>query len=267
VNTRHHDEWEELAAAFVLHALEPADEQRFVAHHATCSRCQTLVEQYELTTAHLASLADVPDVEPPAWSTLRAAILGEDAALSPVQGVSDGERRRRTAAARGRRPSHWWTTLTQRRVSLRTAVVAAALSVAVAVGVTVWQTSGGGSGARLTAGCATETSCRLVTLHGKAGDVVLIVQGDNVSILSSDLPPLDARHMYVLWQQPLNAKPLPLVGYHQAGSGVWVRLAAPFDRTQALMVSAEPKGALPATASNVLAAAELSVPASPQSST
>jgi anti-sigma-K factor RskA len=49
----HDEEFEELAAAHALGALDPADEARFGEHLATCERCRTLVAEYEAIAAAL----------------------------------------------------------------------------------------------------------------------------------------------------------------------------------------------------------------------
>ncbi len=59
-----HEEYDGLAVGWALHALEPADEQSFAPHLATCARCQKLVHESEETFAELAY--DVPLLDPPA---------------------------------------------------------------------------------------------------------------------------------------------------------------------------------------------------------
>ncbi len=65
-----HAEYEQLAAGYVLGALEPDDEHAFSRHLSGCATCQATVRALEGAAASLA--AAVPPVEPPA--TLRASI-------------------------------------------------------------------------------------------------------------------------------------------------------------------------------------------------
>jgi len=58
-----HDEFDAMAVGWALHALEPAEEQAFVEHVATCDRCQRLVRDSEGVLGELAY--DVPLVDPP----------------------------------------------------------------------------------------------------------------------------------------------------------------------------------------------------------
>ena len=57
-----HTEFDELAAGHVLHALEHADEQRFLQHAEQCSRCQQTVAEFRAVAATLAQTA--PPAEP-----------------------------------------------------------------------------------------------------------------------------------------------------------------------------------------------------------
>jgi hypothetical protein len=57
-----HTDFDELAAGHVLHALEHADEQRFLRHAEQCSRCQQTVAEFRAVAATLAQTA--PHAEP-----------------------------------------------------------------------------------------------------------------------------------------------------------------------------------------------------------
>ena len=46
-----HTDFDELAAGHVLHALEHADEQRFLRHAEQCSRCQQTVAEFRAVAA------------------------------------------------------------------------------------------------------------------------------------------------------------------------------------------------------------------------
>jgi anti-sigma-K factor RskA len=59
-----HTVFDELAAGYVLHALEPADEQRFLRHAGQCARCQQTVAEFRMVAGALAETA--PPAEPSA---------------------------------------------------------------------------------------------------------------------------------------------------------------------------------------------------------
>lgn len=59
-----HSEWEALAAGHAFNALEPEDEQAFLAHLAGCDRCMRDLASYESVGAGLAHA--VEPAEPPA---------------------------------------------------------------------------------------------------------------------------------------------------------------------------------------------------------
>ncbi|GAA1715993.1 hypothetical protein GCM10009765_75930 [Fodinicola feengrottensis] len=58
-----HREYEELAAGWALHALEPTDEARFAAHLPQCAHCQRMVADLGETLSEVAQAS--PDSEPP----------------------------------------------------------------------------------------------------------------------------------------------------------------------------------------------------------
>ncbi len=58
-----HDDFDGMAVGWALHALEPAEEEVFAEHMATCDRCQQLVRDSEEALGDLAY--DVPMVDPP----------------------------------------------------------------------------------------------------------------------------------------------------------------------------------------------------------
>src|SRR5579871_3204927 len=57
-----HQRYDELAAGYALHALEPDEESQLAAHAAGCARCQAALAEYAATTAALTELA--PAVRP-----------------------------------------------------------------------------------------------------------------------------------------------------------------------------------------------------------
>lgn len=61
--TEDHDAFLELAAGHALHALEPEDEQAFLAHVSACAVCERALAEHRETLSHLAYAA--ADEEPP----------------------------------------------------------------------------------------------------------------------------------------------------------------------------------------------------------
>ncbi|MGA8979053.1 MAG: zf-HC2 domain-containing protein, partial [Pedococcus sp.] len=57
-----HQQYDELAVGWALHALEPEDEAGFAAHLAGCARCTATVT--DTTEAMAAMAGDLPPAEP-----------------------------------------------------------------------------------------------------------------------------------------------------------------------------------------------------------
>ncbi|MCO7218699.1 anti-sigma factor domain-containing protein [Klenkia sp. PcliD-1-E] len=78
-----HQEWDELAVGWAMHALEPEDETAFTAHLAGCARCRGTVSD---TTEVMAALAsDLPPAEPSdeLRERLRAAVAATEQVHRP----------------------------------------------------------------------------------------------------------------------------------------------------------------------------------------
>jgi len=82
-----HSEYEELAAGYVLGALEPDDEHVFQQHLSGCPVCEANVRELEAVTGELAHAA--PPVEPPAtlWAGIQREIRPEAARRPAVPAV------------------------------------------------------------------------------------------------------------------------------------------------------------------------------------
>ena len=78
-----HTDFEQLAAGYVLGALEPADENAFERHLEGCESCEATVRELEAVVGKLAYLAT--PVEPP--PALRASIRREVAATARPRGA------------------------------------------------------------------------------------------------------------------------------------------------------------------------------------
>src|SRR4051794_11209758 len=90
-----HEEWEELAAGYVLDALEPDEEHALLTHLATCTECRRVVDEHAFVAAQLGSLSEDSDVTPPGWASIRSGIVADAAAP-----VSLDERRMRRRSPR-----------------------------------------------------------------------------------------------------------------------------------------------------------------------
>jgi hypothetical protein len=89
-----HQQFEELAAGWALHALEPVDEARFTAHLPTCAQCQQMVADLTDTLTEVAYAA--PESAPPPQlrdRIMRAALATDELAdLHESTQVSDADR-------------------------------------------------------------------------------------------------------------------------------------------------------------------------------
>lgn len=200
--TRHdaHARYEELAAGHALHALEPEDEQAFVAHLPGCARCERDLAEHEATLAHLAYAPDAAEPPPSLLEGIRSGVLASGREVSfpelPAPAPVDlGEvRRRREARRLGGAPM--WTGL--------------AAAFALVVSLAVWNTSlrqdrdqqaeWGGRLANAVAQLRDEDT-DTVPLSGDDGEVVAValVRGDQMSLVIDGLPVNAEGTTYVLW--------------------------------------------------------------------
>lgn len=95
-----HEPWEELAVGYALAALEPEDEQRFLAHLPNCPTCRQTVAQADGVLAQLAYAAEPANPPHQLLERLRATV-GQS-------GTAGGDREPHSAAGRvlHRRRSH-----------------------------------------------------------------------------------------------------------------------------------------------------------------
>lgn len=194
-----HSPFEELAAGHALHALEPEDEQAFLAHLAGCARCEADLAEHAATLAHLA-YAPAP-ADPPAslLDGIRAGVLasGREATFPeravPVEAPDELSRAR--DRRRMRRATTWMG-------------IAAAFALVVSLG--VWNTSlrqdrdeqdAWGERMRQAVSQLRDGDTDAVPLLGEDGQVVAValVRGDEMSLVVDGLPVNDANTTYVLW--------------------------------------------------------------------
>jgi anti-sigma-K factor RskA len=184
-----HGEFEELAAGYVLGALEPDDEHAFQQHLGGCPICEASVRELEAVVGELAYSA--PPVEPPdtVWAGIRREIRAEAVRPSPIARPRGGNGR----------PAGW--------------LVAAAAVLAV-VALSLWNLSLRDQNAvyrdRV---AALERATELVNEPGAArlalegapearATVVASSRQDRGVLLVEDLPPLQQGRVYELWGVP-----------------------------------------------------------------
>lgn len=224
-----HESWDELAAAYALHALDEPEREAFLAHLAGCAQCQERVGGFELVTAQLGWLAeDDEQPAPPAWSQIRPPSMSAP---------------RTVPAPRRRAPL---------------LALAAAIVVVFAAALTATSLLGSGGGATYAtalAACQREPSCHAVRLDSNGHPVAaVLVRQATVRMVNEGMPPAPAGRMYVLWQLPRNGSPVPVVGFASFARGSPAgSLARPYGDTAAFAVSVERAGPLPASPGRVLA--------------
>lgn len=240
-----HDLYEQLAVGHALSALEPEDEQQFLAHLPSCAACQRALTEHEVTLAHLAYAAE--SVAPPAslLEGIRAGVEASGRAGSfPTPAVE-------LAAVRSRR-----------MVRATTAVLGAAASfVLVAALLVLWQ----GERAQndriqqrdvaLNAAVSSlvQPASRKVDLTGNGDSrAVAVVSGANVSLVLQGVEANPSDSVYVLWQRSAMGDVRAVGTFDVAGDDVAVvnglRLKGDSNQVTTLMVTREAGRRAPAVA-------------------
>jgi anti-sigma-K factor RskA len=194
-----HSEFEELAAGYVLGALEPDDEHVFQQHLGGCPVCEANVRELEAVVGELAYAA--PPVDPP--DTLWAGIWRE---IRP-------EAARRTALPAA--PGAPAGTVGRRQRLL--AALAAAAAIVLVVVLSLWNLNLRDQNVvyrdRLAAleratQLANDPTASLVTLEDQPGTtgaqatVIASSRQDRGVLLVQNLPPLQRNRVYELWGVP-----------------------------------------------------------------
>jgi anti-sigma-K factor RskA len=190
-----HSEFEELAAGYVLGALEPDDEHDFRQHLDGCATCEANVRELEAVVGELAYAA--PPVDPPdtLWAGIRREIEPQAA---------------RRAATPGAAP--------RRRASRRLLPgLAAAAAILLVVALSVWNLSLRDENAAIrdrvaalerATQLANDPSAKLVTMdevpgpEGAQATVIASSRQDRGVLLVQSLPPLARDRVYELWGVP-----------------------------------------------------------------
>jgi anti-sigma-K factor RskA len=189
-----HSEYEELAAGYVLGALEPDDEHVFQQHLSGCPVCEANVRELEAVTGELAHAA--PPVEPPAtlWAGIQREIRPEAARRPAVPAAGPGGRRLRLLPA-----------------------LAAAAAILAVVVLSLWNLNLRDQNAlyrdrvaalEQAAQLANDPTASLVRLDDGAGaagaqaTVIASTRQDRGVLLVQNLPPLQRNRVYELWGVP-----------------------------------------------------------------
>jgi anti-sigma-K factor RskA len=194
-----HSEFEELAAGYVLGALEPDDEHVFQQHLGGCPVCEASVRELEAVAGELAYAA--PPVDPPdtLWAGIRRQVRPEAARRQaippgPTPGVGTGGRRLRLLPALATAAaillvvvlSLWNLNLRDQNALYRARVAALEQAAQLANDPTA-------SLVALDKGTAAEEARATVICSTRQDRGVLLVQ---------DLPPIQRNRVYELWRLP-----------------------------------------------------------------
>jgi hypothetical protein len=243
--TASHEQWDELAAGYALHALEPDEELLFTEHLRDCDDCAALLADHELVAAQLGSLAhDDADLRPPDWSAIRGGVVAPRAEAEAE--VTSLDARRRPRLRRPWLPKPWLL-----------GAAAAALVVAGA-GVVVGQNIGGSSTSPATqamSSCRHRAGCTVVQLHASHGadPAVVLVDGGRATVVPVAMDPPAQGKQYVLWQLLRTGAPTPVDGFRDTDASSSAPLVMPYDDTAAFAISLEDTTWPPAQPTRVMA--------------
>lgn len=190
-----HEIYDQLAVGHALSALEPEEEQAFLAHLPGCAACERALAEHAETLAHLA-YGVVADAPPPSvLEGIRAGVAasGRSGAFPAPVSLEAARSRRRDRTVR-------WSTAV---VGAAASVVMLAALVFVNRSLQSQETTAAADAARLqsTVASLVVPGARKVDLTGTGGSGVVIVDRGNVSLVMSGLPVNDAHSVYVLWQK------------------------------------------------------------------
>lgn len=270
-----HAEFAELAAGYALHALDPADERRFLQHAAGCPDCLAQIARFAEVAAALAETA--PAAEP--GGDLGERILAATRPSPAGTGTQERAAGDNTPGASGRADPGPEDTgpapaaeptpvvpLRPRQRWLRRGAVAAAAALVAAGG--IWgglAATSGGTQPPL-AMCAPPHACTEVPLVSPASHRVaakVIVQGHEVWMLNIGMTANPRNDIYVLWQITGSHTPLAVGSFNiRTGSHAPIRIgglaALPSPGSTAFAVSLEHGRTIPAAPSNKLALGRVS---------
>lgn len=203
-----HQPFDELAVGHALSALEPEEESRFLAHLASCARCERAVVEHQATLAHLAHAAPTLEPPPAVLEGIRAGIQGDARDRGPGReagpATASGSARVADLSEHRRRRS-----IPVRRSHLLTSAAAVA---ALLLGLGGWNASLQRDNAEQSSRLDSMASAvralespdtRTVRLTSPEGEVkaVALMQGEQMSLVVDGLEPNPDDTVYVLWGQ------------------------------------------------------------------
>ncbi|HWB66582.1 MAG TPA: anti-sigma factor [Mycobacteriales bacterium] len=229
-----HDHWDELAAGYALHALEPDEEAAFLTHLDHCPHCAETLIDHTLVAAQLGSAAADTTAPPPAWADIRPHLLSQ---RPPT--IAALERRRQQ---RGQR------------------LLAAAAAVVIIAGVTIagWQAASGGGRTptlRSIGACQRSADCQVVPLHASTGSATAtaLIQNGRVRIVPAQMHGPGSGHTYALWQLPRDGAPRLVSEFQDVNAPTATSpLPSAFSDTAAFAISRETDNHTPSRPSDVV---------------
>jgi hypothetical protein len=267
---RDHTHYDELAAGYALHALDPAEELEFAGHVKDCPRCLQALADYGEVAAALADTA--PAAEPD--QHLGDRIL---AAAAADRSLGNGGRRAGPPVAVGGdsqagKPPSGVASLHQhqhRRRSPRRLQLAAAAAAVLIAGGGIWAGLSGNGGTPpppTVAGCMRVSQCHEIELTDAAGHepaAKVIVTAGSAWLVPTGIRADDTGgHIYVLWQISGAHVPLAVGSFDVRGHGDTPirigKLAVPYHGTLAFAVSLERGRTIPVAPSHLVALGQVS---------
>lgn len=206
------DEVHDLAAAYVLDALDPDERRAFDHHLATCGACLVEVASLGRAASALSYAAEGPAPSPELRGRILEAARAERTNVVPL-------RRRWTAT---------WT-------------ASAAAAAALAIGVGLWATLGTGGGSAV---------AQRVPLQGRAGILAVTSSGDAVLSVQK-LDPAPAGKQYEIWVIE-QGTPKAAGLFARGGASVEVKVAHKVRPGATVAVTLERAGGVSAPTSPVL---------------
>jgi anti-sigma factor RsiW len=222
-----HSEFEELAAGYVLGALEPDDERAFREHLDGCTVCQATVRELEAVAGELAYA--VAPVDPPdtVWAGIRREIRPEAAGPGTLPAAPAAGTGAETAAGTGAETGAGVATgvgagRRGRRGRRLLPGLAAAAAILLVVALSVWNLNLRDQNAafrdRVAAleratQLANDPNASLVSLddapgpEGAQATVIASSSQDRGVLIVENLPPLQQNRVYELWGIPAGADP------------------------------------------------------------
>lgn len=227
-----HARWEDVAGAYVLNAMPASEREAFEAHLATCAVCQEEVDELRPAAAALPMAS--PPMQPP--TALKDRIMAEverEAALLGAAGAGADKPERVRRERRGRSWLSGW----------RLAPVAAALLIA---GVLAGAVLGGPDSA---------------TYDFEGQSAQLEVEGDNATLVASNLPAPPEGRVYEVWVMPKGSdtpEPTDVLFTPRGDGSAVAAIPGSVDDIRQVLVTDEPFEGSDEPTGDLLMSAELS---------